>query len=445
MPDIAELVFRIEDILRDPRESLDVELKGWLDLETREHQALLAKALLAMANHGGGVVIIGLRQEGAIVEEAPGRPDALGRFNADIINGVVARYAEPAFHCDVRISRNPAGQEYPVVLIPGGHRAPIRSTRDGPEQNHIRRNIYYIRRPGPQSDAPQTGGEWNDLLRRCLANSREDLLDSFRQILAGGGASPVAPQGPAEHLREWFEASLGRWNELVGAIGDGPQAFPHGYYATAYRIRGDIQEPTLPQFLEVLRGYPRHTGWPPFWVPNRQGIEPYIADGNIECWLGREAAERDPAHSDFWRASPSGSFFLIRGYQEDGLEGRQAGTAFDLTLPSWRIGEILLHAKAMAEAMGDPSAEIDFTVRWTGLRGRELATIGNPNRWLFDGHRAQDQSYEATISVPADRIQENLPEFVSQIVTPLYARFGFFVLPANLVTEELARMREGRF
>lgn len=46
---------RLADLLLDPREALDVEIKGWLDLAgSDEHKATLAKAILALANHGGG-------------------------------------------------------------------------------------------------------------------------------------------------------------------------------------------------------------------------------------------------------------------------------------------------------------------------------------------------------------------------------------------------------
>lgn len=444
MPDIAELTLRIEDTLLDPRESLDVELKRWLDLDTREHQALIAKAIIAMANHGGGLVVIGMEQQGAEVREALGRPDNLAAFNADAVNGIIARYAEPVFHCDVRIAPDAAGGEFPIVLVPGGHRHPIRSTRDGPNQNHIRQNVYYIRRPGPQSDGPQTGGEWDNLLRRCLTNGREDLLDSFRNILAGGGASVARPE-QADRVADWFAQSMARWRDLAeNSPANSPVRLPLGHYAACYSLTGDIEQPNLARLREILNGYPQLTGWPPFWVPTRAEIAPYVNDGAIECWLGVEAGERNPAHADFWRVSPDGLFFLIRGYQEDGTERRPPGTGFDITLPTWRIGEILMHAAAMARGYGDPGARVTFMAEWTGLENRELVSLGDNMRWIMPGRRSRQGQYQTRLAMDADRIGENLPEFVTQIVTPIYALFDFFEMPANVVTEELARMRDRR-
>ena len=50
---------QLESLTRNPREELGVELKGWLDLSQGEHKADLAKALMALANHGGGYVLLG--------------------------------------------------------------------------------------------------------------------------------------------------------------------------------------------------------------------------------------------------------------------------------------------------------------------------------------------------------------------------------------------------
>ncbi|MCV0369525.1 hypothetical protein [Filomicrobium sp.] len=49
----------LQPLLAEPREDLSVEYKGWLDLRTNDHRALLAKASIALANHGGGFIIIG--------------------------------------------------------------------------------------------------------------------------------------------------------------------------------------------------------------------------------------------------------------------------------------------------------------------------------------------------------------------------------------------------
>ena len=92
---------RLVDLLENPRETLDIELKGWLALaNNNNHKALLAKAIIALANHGGGVVIIGFEETPDGVVPAGGRPDDLAMYTPDIINSIVTRYAEPSFHLE---------------------------------------------------------------------------------------------------------------------------------------------------------------------------------------------------------------------------------------------------------------------------------------------------------------------------------------------------------
>jgi len=178
---------RLQDLLAYPREELDIELKGWLDLSSEDDKANLAQALLALANHGGGYVLIGFVEVAGVWGPAQSRPPDLSACTQD-----------------------------------------------------------------------------------------------------------------------------------------------------------DVKPPDLSDLLDILKKVKGHeTGWPPWWVPTRNEIRPYVYDGLIECWLG-EGDLADPAHSDFWRASPQGMLFLLRGYQEDSApEEFPPGTRFDLTIPIWRVRILL--------------------------------------------------------------------------------------------------------
>ncbi|MDP6590659.1 MAG: ATP-binding protein, partial [Alphaproteobacteria bacterium] len=138
MPNAEDLTRRLADLLSDPRETLGVELKVWLDIvDNAEHKAILAKAIIALANHGGGHVIFGFTEtvDGVVAEQ---RPANLATYTPDTVNSIVQRYVEPPFHCDVLVVTSPeTGQDHPIVAVPGGHHVPIRSKRDGPEGRGI--------------------------------------------------------------------------------------------------------------------------------------------------------------------------------------------------------------------------------------------------------------------------------------------------------------------
>ena len=142
---------RLLDLLVDPREDLNFEVKSWLDLQgSNDDKATFAKAVLAISNHGGGFIALGLVENDEGVVEAEGRPATLDGYSQDLINGIVQNYCDPPFHCAVHITPNPAGALLPIVIVPGGHRVPIRARRAGPDGNIVKKDAIYVRKPGPR-------------------------------------------------------------------------------------------------------------------------------------------------------------------------------------------------------------------------------------------------------------------------------------------------------
>ncbi|MEO9115797.1 MAG: hypothetical protein ABI311_06510 [Gemmatimonadaceae bacterium] len=179
-------------------------------------------------------------------------------------------------------------------------------------------------------------------------------------------------------------------------------------------------------------------------MPHVQDIAPYPFDGNIECTMAR-GGQANPGHADFWRASPGGQFFLLRGFQEDARgEGREPGTTLELTTPVWRIGEILLHAASMAGQFGVPDAKVVFCTRWMGLEGRTLLSHSNHVWYDLENYSTRQDVFRTEITIQADQIADALPEIVDQLLRPFYALFNFFDPPPAFVANELARMRDRR-
>ncbi len=85
---------RLQDLLAYPRESLDTELKSWLDLSKETDKANLAQAMIAISNHGGGYIIIGFAESSGQWIPSEPRPANLDIYNQDIVNGIVQAYAE---------------------------------------------------------------------------------------------------------------------------------------------------------------------------------------------------------------------------------------------------------------------------------------------------------------------------------------------------------------
>ena len=54
----------LRDLLDNPRENLGVELKRWIDPNTDEGAAKIAKGCIALRNNNGGLLIIGFKDDG---------------------------------------------------------------------------------------------------------------------------------------------------------------------------------------------------------------------------------------------------------------------------------------------------------------------------------------------------------------------------------------------
>ncbi|SOC37068.1 hypothetical protein SAMN05892877_103412 [Rhizobium subbaraonis] len=446
---------RLEDLLIDPVEHLGVEIKNWLDLsDNGEDKANLAKAILALANHGGGVVILGLSEENGQMIEAIGRPATFDRYSQDLINGIVKNYADPHFHCQVYVVlRHSTGLHYPIVIVPGGHKVPVKARRAGPNGNTVHNHAIYMRKPGPKSEIPLTSAEWDEVLARCIANRRDELADHLRAVLSGTTLATLVGdmQPKADTLQRFIEASLSEWEKLVAPLPpNSPARFPEGKYWYSYEISGDRPSFTPAQMAHLLqKSVVRHTGWPPFWYPTRPEIAPYWMNDAMQCWLGDPTTSTsftDAAHCDFWRISPDGLAFLMRGYQEDNpeiKERRGGAKLFDITLPVWRFGEILLHASRLAENMFEGPTSITFRARFDGLAGRKLTSIDG-SRYVTERVARQD-AIELVTTIDGQSIETNLPEIVVPFLEPLYALFDLMELPPALVLRELAELRSSNF
>lgn len=257
-------------------------------------------------------------------------------------------------------------------------------------------------------------------------------------------------EGRTLDLQEQFENEAERrWNDLVQSLPQrAPACMPRGAYVISYKIDG-VALSTNDDLLDRLsRADKKYTGWPCFWLPTKKSLKAYPFDHGMECWLGKPDSEKmfeDPAHSDFWRVTRDGRFFMKRGYEEDSSETLEPGTIFDVTLPVWRVGEALLHAYNFAEAADvSPKNRLSFRVQYHGLSHRELKAWANPNITLFENQRASVDAVSQKISAEVGTIESRLVELVTEILNPLYRVFELFELPRATITSELSRLKANR-
>ena len=427
-----------------PREDLASEYKSWLNLTDEHDKATLAKAAIALANHGGGFIVIGFEEQNQGLVAIP-RPAGSPNITQDSVNGVIRRYAEPEFHCEVHNVPHPAtGEPHVVVVVPSTLTVPVMSRRDYPKV--IAQNRCYIRKPGPRSEEPVTSEEWRTLLNRCVRANRNDMLESIRGIVSGSVEAQPPTVSALDELRDYCAEAFGRWNELAATQPkDSLARFLYGYYEIGLSLvnaepAGDIVE--LRRRLEIASGT-KLTGWPIFLEPFSDA-KPY---GNfIETWLtpGKVKVFSDSSHCDFWRASPDGKLYTIRGYVEDDAYYSSIGQVIDIALPIWHVGEGLLYASRFAETF-EATDRVAVFCRFRGLQNRKLQSLSKEYFRLatfnFYGYYNQNPEFEIEGEFTLQQIQDNLAELLHGLLKDFYASFNFFNLSADLVQKEVEQLR----
>lgn len=437
-------------LITEPREDLAYEYKYWLDLTSKDHKAkaTLAKAAIALANHGGGFIVIGFAEQGQTLESRP-RPEKIPEITQDSVNEAIRRYADPEFHCEVfEVPHPDTGVSHTVVAVPG-NTVPVMSKQGYQHQEVIAKNSYYIRKPGPRSEQPQTAEEWRTLLNRCVRANRDEMLEAIRSIVTGRVETQNSMPNALDDLRDYCTAAHDRWKELVSDEPDNsPARFPHGYYEMAFSLVGATPANSLGELQGRLREAGRIdlSGWPPFLHSSRQA--PYPHEDFVEAWLGEidrnGRRSQQPYFYDFWRASLEGKLYMLRAYFEDGPDNT-LGHMFYTSTPILRIGEGLLFASRFAETFEEVD-QIAVHCRFTGLEGRYLASDEpmTPLNTLFARHYASSTNKVILKGqITQQQVQDNLAEFLHPLLQPLYEKFNFFRLSFDRVAEELQHLRHG--
>ncbi len=435
----------LRPLITEPREDLAYEYKDWLDLTSKEHKATMAKAAIALANHGGGFIVIGFAEQEQTLKSRS-CPGEIPEITQDSVNAIIRRYADPEFHCELHNVPHPdTGVSHPVVIIPSTLTVPVMSRRD--YQGEIAQNSCYIRKPGPRSEQPQTAEEWRTLINRCVRANRDDMLEAIRSIVTGRVETQNSMPNALGDLQDYCIAAHDRWKELVSnEPNNSPARLPHGYYEMAFSLVSATPANDLIELQGRLREAGRIdlSGWPPFLHSSRQA--PYPHEDFVEAWLGQ--VDRNGRRSqqsyfyDFWRASLDGKLYTIRAYFEDEPDN-DPGHVFYTSTPVLRIGEGLLFASRFAETFEEVD-QIAVHCRFTGLEGRYLASDEpmTPLNTLF-AKRYASSTDEVILKeqITQQQVQDNLAEFLHPLLQPLYEKFNFFRLSFDRVAKELQRLR----
>lgn len=250
-----------------------------------------------------------------------------------------------------------------------------------------------------------------------------------------------------QDIHVWAKEALGRFDYLRTSRlnKEKEDPFSNGFWHASFVLLSKPDTSSLKIFLERLRASETHrTGWDIGWVPTRPGIAPYPYQGGIEVWLA-EDGDNGPAHSDFWRAEPSGRFTLFRGYQEDDAEFRERlklkERIVDFSLTLWRVSELLLYIESFAKQMLVADSMAVLKIVWTALENRRIGYHKALLDRLYEHHICRQDMVDSIYKIAscAD-IKKNLIHDVKEITEPLFETFDFFSISEEDIRGNIAKL-----
>lgn len=188
-----------------------------------------------------------------------------------------------------------------------------------------------------------------------------------------------------------------------------------------------------PQLLEAMRAAEIHTfGWPiGITLESRDEYRPRpTSDGIVaEIAISEEAMSR--TSYDYWKLFRDGRFYTMLSLFED----EQAPETIWWDTRINRVTEALLFLARLYRRL-DASDTDEITVRigHGGLSGRTLG-VGNPRRYMSRNLRTSEDKIEASFTATLSDLESNLPEYVKQIVQPLFMVFDFFEINDGILGE----------
>jgi hypothetical protein len=482
----AELV----ELVARRNESLAVEIKRWLDPNSKDGIAKIAKSCIALKNNNGGYLIIGFDDKSHLPDDENRPADIRILFHQDTIQRIVSNYASKSFECEVHYILF-EDKEYPVILIPGGIKSPVatKSQLEDGSQVLIKNNCLYVRTINsnntPSTSEP-THKDWERIIDICFDNREADIGKFIQRHVSGfegkkititiedkekqdegdekgdkeivGVNSIIPPQVPTITSKE-RQQQIDRVNDFENiaqlSFKDvvkerSIELPPHGSLQITFATSKESTKYSVNQdFLNVIRvSNPNYTGWP-LWVDSRN-----FRDDNSKPFVWKQAWQafiyainKDWFnHIDFWRIDPKGSFYHYRALEDDLKVGERAPLPLkelDFGMPIWRVAEALAIGQAFSRSLFDDVSEIDklyFRFRWTGLKNRLLSSWASPDRYISPVYVTREDEIVSEIETKIDAPISSISELSYIATKPLFNSFSGFDIGREIVNELVKEM-----
>ncbi|WP_299776851.1 helix-turn-helix domain-containing protein [uncultured Roseobacter sp.] len=425
-----ELPLDFSQALNLPNEDLDVEFKRSLPLNDNVGKAKLAKEICALANHGGGWIVLGREDDGSYPETLP---DEIVGVDQDQINQIAAAYLQPSPHCTVSMQQ-PNGVEFsvPVIWVPSCGTSPVCGKKNGPNDERgrtqgVAKGVHYIRKAGPVSAPIETPDEWQDVIRRCVLSDKTSLLGALSTMIEE--PRPVLEAEGPNLFDADFEHMVELWKKEA-------QEHPYEVDLTdcfvAYGFQLIDAEPvTTDQLTECLRHRRRDARGGHVFFENdyNSPYRPFVMEVANHDGLEVHVNTADFDHRAIWRLSECLSGTEIISYWEDTAWIKRA--VEDRSTLTWSRGQHIWIKQQIAYANSflatvkhiadyfNFTGDVRVQVLFSGLNGRNLNSTDISVYYSMD-YRARQNTKQVDFVVNAgDLSVETRSATIASIIQPM--------------------------
>jgi hypothetical protein len=461
---------QLEQLILRPGESLNVELKRWIDPNECSGIAKIVRASLAIRNRNGGYLIFGFDDKTLQPDIGHELPDVRSAFHVDKIQTIISRFSSELFEIGVTFVARDA-QDYPVISIPSGVRTPVAAKIDlfDSDRKYVSRGDVYFRTlaaNGTSSTSIARPEDWRDILEICFDNREADIGRFMRRQLAGRDVASLISAIAQLGLGQSVPAKPSLSERAEALLNDGDRRFqievaerPEdrdeklALEAGKWSIAVVVDPPHAARvpdraFLSTLdSSNPRYTGWP-VWLDSTgftdQRHVPKVRD---KAWEALILSVRGwSKHLDFSRLDPKGEFYLLRALQDDLSDQVPTRTALDPILVVIRVAEAIAVGLAFAKALGwsGETTRLGFAFRWTKLSQRNLAFWAHPMVDFGPIGKAHDDSVTTFTELTLDTPASAIGPFVEQATKDLFALFDGHKMPTDVIEDWSRRVVERR-
>ena len=169
--------------LHNAQESLDTELKPWQDPSVDWGKAIIAKACMALRNNNGGILIIGLNDDGSC-DDSPKVTNIETAFNHDAVQEIVSKHSSERFEVVVHLVERGAFKRV-MLEVPSGVRTPVISRNNLPKIDTAKVQkgsllpegqvfVRTLESNGRPSSSIAAVADWPRLMEYCFNNREAD-------------------------------------------------------------------------------------------------------------------------------------------------------------------------------------------------------------------------------------------------------------------------------